>query len=153
MGWPGQAPEHEADHGEAHEGGDGSGIAFEITCQAAIATDPGQGSFDNPAFWQDDEVMRVGTLDDLEHPAARTGGRLCGLRSLIAGIGEDALDEGKAATRLSQDLTHAVAILNVGGMHDNAQQEAERIDQDVPLAARNLLARIEALRIERGAPF
>jgi hypothetical protein len=153
MGWPGQASEHEADHGEAHEGGDGSGIAFEITRQAAIATDPGQGSFDDPAFWQDDEVMRVGTLDDLEHPAACIGDRLCGLRSLIASIGEDALDEGKAAARLSQNLTHAVAILNVGGMHDNAQQEAERIDENMALAACNLLARIEALRVERGAPF
>ncbi len=153
MGWPGQASEHEADHGEAHEGGDGSGMTFEITCQAAIATDPGQGSFDDPAFGQDDEVVSIAALDDLEHPAAGIGDRLCGLRSLIAGIGEDALDEGEGAARLPQNLTHAVAILNVGGMHDNAQQEAERIDQDVPLAARNLLARIEALRIERGAPF
>ena len=115
--------------------------------------DPGQGSFDDPAFGQDDEIMRVGTLDDLEHPAACIGDRLCGLRSLIAGIGEDALDEGEGAARLSQNLTHAVAVLNVGRMHDNAQQESERVDQDVPLAARNRLARIEALRIERGAPF
>jgi hypothetical protein len=153
MGWPGQASEHETDHGEADECGDGSGIALEITCQAAIMADPGQSSFDDPAFGQDDEVMRVGTLDDLEHPAACIGDRLCGLRSLIAGIGEDALDEGKATARLSQNLTQAVAILNVGRMHDNAQEEAERIDQDVPLAARNLLARIKALRIERGAPF
>jgi hypothetical protein len=153
MGWLGQASEHETDHSDAHEGGDGSGIAFEIACQAAIATNPGQGSFDDPAFWQDDEVMCVGALDDLEHPAAGNGDRLCPLRSLIAGIGEDALDEGEGAARLPQHLTHAVAILNVGGMHDDTQQEAERIDQDVPLAARNLLARIEALRVQRGAPF
>ena len=153
MGWPGQASEHETDHGDAHEGGDSSGIAFEIARQAAIATDPGQGSFDGPAFWQDDEVMCVGALDDLEHPAAGIGDRLCRLRSLIAGIGEDALDKGEGAARLPQHLTHTVAILNVGGVHDDTQQEAECIDQDVPLAARNLLARIEALRVERGAPF
>jgi hypothetical protein len=115
--------------------------------------DPGQGSFDDPAFWRDDEVMGVGALDDLDPPGACIGDRLRCLRSLIAGIGEDALDEWKAAARLSQNLAHAVAILHVGRMHDNAQQEAERIDEDVPLAARNLLARIEALRIERGAPF
>src|ERR1700745_568321 len=112
MGWLGQASEHETDHSDAHEGGDGSGIAFEIACQAAIATNPGQGSFDDPAFWQDDEVMCVGALDDLEHPAAGNGDRLCPLRSLIAGIGEDALDEGEGAARLPQHLTHAVAILN-----------------------------------------
>jgi hypothetical protein len=38
-------------------------------------------------------------------------------------------------------------------MNDDAQQEAERIDEDVPLATRDLLARIKALRVERGAPF
>jgi hypothetical protein len=29
MGWLGQAFEHEADHGEADEGGDGGRVAFE----------------------------------------------------------------------------------------------------------------------------
>jgi hypothetical protein len=38
-------------------------------------------------------------------------------------------------------------------MDGDAQQEAERIDKDVALAARNLLARIEALWIENFAPF
>src|SRR5260370_25007879 len=99
MGWPGQASEHETDHGEAHECGDGSGIAFEITCQAAIVADPGQGSFDDPAFWKDDEVTRVGPLDDLEHPAACIRDRPCGLRSLLARICEDALAEGTRAAR------------------------------------------------------
>jgi hypothetical protein len=36
---------------------------------------------------------------------------------------------------------------------DDAQQEAQRIDQDVALAAGDFLARIKALRVERGAPF
>jgi hypothetical protein len=38
-------------------------------------------------------------------------------------------------------------------MNDDVQEKAERIDEDVPLAARDLLARIKALRVERGAPF
>ena len=38
-------------------------------------------------------------------------------------------------------------------MHDNGQEEAERVDEDVPLAARNLLARVIALRIKRIPPF
>ena len=38
-------------------------------------------------------------------------------------------------------------------MNRDAQQEAERVDQDVPLAAEDLLARIIALRIERSPPF
>jgi hypothetical protein len=38
-------------------------------------------------------------------------------------------------------------------MDNDVQQEAERVDEDVPLAARDLLARIVALRVERAAPF
>jgi hypothetical protein len=36
----------------------------------------------------------------------------------------------------------AVAILQIGWMDDDVQQEAARVDQDVPFAARDLLARL-----------
>jgi hypothetical protein len=49
MSCPGQASEHDADHGQSDEGSDGAGVALEIACQAAIAADPGQGSFDDPS--------------------------------------------------------------------------------------------------------
>jgi hypothetical protein len=38
-------------------------------------------------------------------------------------------------------------------MDDDVQEKAERVDQDMPLAARDFLARIKALRVEAGAPF
>jgi hypothetical protein len=38
-------------------------------------------------------------------------------------------------------------------MNDDAQQETKRIDEDVALAARDLLASIEALRVKVFAPF
>jgi hypothetical protein len=93
-------------------------------------------------------------LDDLKHPTTGAGSRSRGARSLIAGIGEDALDEGKEAAGASIEYqSRAVAVLNVGGMNDNVQQEAERIDQDMALAPGDLLARIKPLRVKRGAPF
>ena len=62
--------------------------------------------------------------------------------------------ERKQKTRAAvEHQRHAVAILNVGGMHCHAQQQAERIDDDMALATRDLLARIEALRVEQGPPF
>ena len=154
MTWPGQAAEHDADHREPDEGGDSACISLEIARQAAIAADPGQGSFDDPALGQNDEFMQFVALDDLEHPTTAAGSRSLGARSLIAGIGEDALDEGEEAARAPiEDEPRAIAILHIGRMDDDAQQEAERVDEDVPLAARDLLARIVALRVERGAPF
>ena len=77
-----------------------------------------------------------------------------GFWTLVATIGEDALDEGKQAARaLVKHQRNTVAVLNVGGMNGDAQQEAERVDQDMALAAGDLLARIEALRVKRRAPF
>src|SRR6266446_6806656 len=154
MTWPCQASEHDADHGEPDEGGDGARISLEITRQAAIAADPGQGSFDDPALGQDDELVQIVALDDLEHPTAGAGSGLRGAWSLIAGIGEDPLDEGKKAARASiENQPRPVAVLNVGGMDDDVQQKAERIDKDVALAPGDLLARIEPLRVKCGAPF
>ena len=61
--------------------------------------------------------------------------------------------KGKERRAWWQNVAHTVAILNVGGVDDDAQQEAERIDENVALAPRDLLARIEALRVKCGAPF
>ena len=98
--------------------------------------------------------MSVGALDDLEHPAAGVGGGSRGLRALVAGVCEDALYEWEEPARARvEHEPRAIAILNVGRMDDDVQQEAERIDEDVPLAAGDLLARIIALRVERRAPF
>ena len=154
MTWPCQASEHNADHGEPDEGGNGARVSLEVTCQAAIAADPGQGSFDDPALGQDNEFVQFVALDDLEHPTTGAGSRSRGARSLIAGIGEDALDEGeKAAGAPIENQPRPVAVLNIAGMDDDVQQKAKRIDQDVALAPGDLLARIVALRVERGAPF
>ena len=38
-------------------------------------------------------------------------------------------------------------------MDDDVQQQAEGVDEDVPLAARDFLARVVALRVDRGPPF
>jgi len=57
MGWPGQASEHDADHGEPDEGRGASRVALEVAGEAPIAADPCQGSLDDPAFGQDDEAV------------------------------------------------------------------------------------------------
>ena len=98
--------------------------------------------------------MRLAALDDLQHPAAGLCEGNSERRSLVSGIGEDALDEGKeTAGAPIEDEPRAIAVLDVGGVDDDVQDETERVDEDMPLAARDLLARIIALRVERRAPF
>ena len=97
--------------------------------------------------------MQVRAFDDLDLPRSGRCHLPGHLRPLIACVGEDAFDERKPSTHGAQQIVDAVAILNVGRQNAHAEQEAERIDEDVALAARNLLACIIALRVERGAPF
>ena len=97
--------------------------------------------------------MHIAALDDLDGPAPGVGDGLRHLGPLIPCIRKDAVDEGKQTARRPQHLAGTIAILHVGGVDDHTQQEAERIDEDVALASLDLLARIEALRIKRRAPF
>ena len=154
MSCPGQASKHDADHGQPDEGSDGAGASLEIARQAAIAADPRQGSFDDPALGQDNEFVQFVALDDLENPTAGAGSGLRGAWALIAGIGEDALDEGEeAAGAPIENQPRPVAVLNIAGMNDDVQQKAECIDKDMALAPGDLLARIKPLWVKRGAPF
>lgn len=68
MSWPGQAFEHDADHGETNEGGGGSRVALEVAREATVVADPGERALDNPALWQNDEAMRLVAFDDLQLP-------------------------------------------------------------------------------------
>ena len=98
--------------------------------------------------------MQLVALDDLDGPRAGLCDRGGEGAGVIAGIGENALNEGKeaACTPVEHQLG-AVAVLDVGRVDDDVQQEADRVDEEMPLAARDLLARIKALRVDRGPPF
>src|SRR5580658_9493056 len=104
MSWACQAAQHDADHGEAEEGSDGSGVALEVSGQATVAADPGEGALDDPALGQDDEAMGIAALDDLQGPRAGLGDHLGHLGPLIAGIGKNALDKREGSPRGAQYL-------------------------------------------------
>lgn len=71
----------------------------------------------------------------------------------VSAVSEDTLDEREQSSRLAQQMEGAVAVLNIGRMNDDVQQEAQRVDQDVPLATFDLLTRVVARRIEPRPPF
>ena len=74
-------------------------------------------------------------------------------RPLIGAVGEQFCQEGEQAEQARQQRKAAVAVLNVGGGDDAAQEQALGIDQDVALLALDQLARIEAGRIDASPPF
>lgn len=74
------------------------------------------------------------------------------LRSLIGRVGKELLQEWMQAEHGRQQHDAAVAVLDVGGVHDGVQQQTQRIYENVALLALDLLARIVAVRIVRP-PF
>jgi hypothetical protein len=71
----------------------------------------------------------------------------------ISGIGKQFLEERKQAEQGRQQQNAAIAILNVGGSDEAVQQQALRIDQDMPLLALDQLARVKAVRVDARPPF
>ena len=128
-------------------------MALEIASQSAVATDPGKGAFDNPSLGQDLEAWRIGSLHDLQSPGPGAPSDKRHLRTCVSAISKDALDERKHASRPAQQLEGTVTVLHISRMNHDAQQEAQRVDQDVPLATFDLLARVVARRIEPSPPF
>lgn len=129
-------------------------MALEVSGETTAAADPGQSALDDPALGKNDKAMQLVALDDFDRPGPSLGEGCRQLGSPIVGIGEDAFDERKQAARAPvENQPGAIAILDVGRMDDDVQQEAERVDEDVPLATLDLLARVIARRIERDPPF
>ena len=106
-----------------------------------------------PSLGQDLKAAGIGSLYDLQLPSSDAPDHERHLFTGIAAISKDAFDEGEQSSRPAQQLEGTVAVLNISRMDDDVQQEAERVDEDVPLAARDLLARIVALRVDPGPPF
>src|SRR5215213_20220 len=148
-----QAAQHEADHRETNEGSRLSGVALVVACKPTAATDPRQGSFHNPSFREHHEAMPVTAADDLEHPRAGPRDSSGHVLALIARVSDDAFEKGEAPSRLPQQSLGPIPILHAGGMHGDREQQAERIGQDVALAASALLARVIPGRVERGPPL
>ena len=66
---------------------------------------------------------------------------------MISAIGVELHKERKDAEQRRHHQHPAVAVLNIGAMHDGVHQEALRVDEDVPLLAFDVRARIVALRV------
>src|SRR5215208_1057343 len=139
-----KASGEELDRGEVDHGcGRGEGC-LEILGQPSVAAEPSEGPLDQPALGQDGKAAGAGlALDDLEPQTLLCCGTGSGL-PLIAAIGEDQAEPGEAPAQPAADQRQPIAILDVGGVDDDHQQQAQGVDQNVALAAVDLLAGVIA---------
>ena len=96
----------------------------------------------------------IGTLDDLHiHPRHYFRHGAAKQRALITAIGVEFHQERIQAEHGRHHECAAVAILNVSSMNDGMNQQALRIDENVPLLALDLLSRVVARRVNRSPPY
>ena len=74
-------------------------------------------------------------------------------RALIAAIGVELQQEWIHAEHGRYDQRATIAILNVSGVHDGVDQQALRVDENVPLLALDLLSRVVTRLIDRRSLF
>ena len=126
-----------------------------VFCEPPAAAEPSKGSFNNPSARQDLEALRmVGPLHDFGRQK-RQSFLLHGaeLPSLIAAVRKELLQKWKHAKQSCEHETAAIAVLNAGRMNERVNQQALRIDENVPLLALDLLSRVVTGRIDRRPPF
>jgi len=129
--------------------------AFPVLGQSSAASEPSEGAFDDPALGQRDEACGLPRpLDDLDCDARQNPlRRALELWPLIAAIGVELDQERKGAEQARHQQRPAIAVLDIGGVHDGVHQQALGIDEDVPLLALDLLAGVITRRINRRPPF
>ena len=128
---------------------------LDVSGDASVPPYPGEGSFDNPSFWQNGKALCLWlAANDFQLPFTSPRDRLAGLWPLIALIGKDDFDEGKSAAGAAiQDERATIAILNIRRMDNDPQHQAERIDKDVLLNTLCSLARVIAGFLRFRPPF
>ena len=113
-----------------------------VLAQSAVAAEPRERAFHNPTLGQDDESGAVAqTLDDRHRPAAKLS-RPVDQLSGVTPVGPGDFEPGEEAAKLAKHELGSIAVLDVGGVHDDGQDQAEDVDHDVPLAALDFLARV-----------
>ena len=74
-------------------------------------------------------------------------------RALVTGIGVEPGQERVQSEQGRDQQSAAVAVLDVGRVHDGVQHQALGVDQHMALLSLDLLAGIEAVRIDLRPPF
>ena len=94
------------------------------------------------------------TRPKYEHDQRRYASGPAQLLGAVGAVGEDRLQEGKQPAGVAiQDQEGAVAVLYVGRVDGDREDQAEGVDEQVALLALDLFARVIARRVDARPPF
>jgi len=119
-------------------------IGFVILAETPIAPQPGKGPFYNPTLWQNNKMMEVYRFENGRQqpvtPALHPVGDGC-----VGAVRPDDAQPRQAPPHLLQQRFGRIAILHVGGEHHQSPDQAQRVDEQVPLAPAYFLGPVPAM--------
>src|SRR6266542_3060256 len=87
---------------------------LEVLCQAATASEPGEGALDHPALWLGFERSdALGAGHDFDRPFAQVGKRSEQFWATIDPVGEDVAQLGEPLPERSQQRDSTMIVLDV----------------------------------------
>lgn len=125
------APGEEMDGCDEQPGSGGRDGLFKVLGETAVAAEPCQRSFDDPAARENHGALcGIGPLDDLDGPFADAAEGFAQLVAGIAAIGEQVSQPGKPVDDLGEQQRHPVTVLDIGSVDDGMDQIAPGIGED-----------------------
>lgn len=146
--WVDEAVQHDPDGSKSDHGLCNVGSFLVILGQASPSSEPSEGTFDHPAAGNEDEAATSNAPEDDQRQPEQEAGE-DDRHPIVDAVGEDRTQPAVEPLDPCQQRYGAIGVLSVGGMEDDAEQEARGIDSDVTLAALDLLGRVKA----SGATF
>src|SRR3954468_2235745 len=137
----------EPDAGDESPGAGAFDSFLPVLGEASAPAEPGECAFDDPSARQHLKAFgRVGSLDDLDRPGTMTLEGIAQCAARIAAIGEDMAQPWKPVADGLEQRRGSVAILHIGRMNMNKDEEheAQRVGDDVALAAVDLFPGVVA---------
>ena len=139
-----QASDHQASHGKVDHGLAALWKRFIVLGQAATLGNPGEGSFHHPAPGQDDKALLSVATEHWLQTETTMQKNPFKQETTIGAINPDASHLFAGTWQTCEQPPGAFRIGHARCGDDDSQQQTHRIDQDVALAAFDLLASIVA---------
>ena len=142
----GKASDLDADHGDVDEGLSALKGAFVVARETPVAHEPSEGAFDDPAVRLDGESFLFGRRANDLHAQERTQ-QPYGSSEVLAAVARVRPELAQAAETTRETFDQrcpAGAFGRVRRRHQDAQEQSEHIDDDVPLAPFDFLGSVVA---------
>ena len=136
---------HQVDHRDVDHAFTAHRQRFVVFAQSAVFAEPTERALHDPAFGQHHELAHIGSPNDFNHTAIPPPGHTHKLAG-IAAVRPDQLEPPEPPDDLRQHILAAVAVLDIRCMYDHGENQTERVNNNMPFSAGDLLARVVSVR-------